>query len=262
MQILCLLHCYGSQNRDLHQQCIAHDDEGTLPSAKPQADTLIRDFLQQYSSRQLVNGQFVHVPIIDGANTDEGTSFAPQGINNSEIFNDYIMSMSCLFPPSCSLLVSTHPAPFPSTSSSHTNPPFPNATLSNEPPSITSANPTTDSQNFGSSPQISIPAPLASAIEAAYPNSPCTDIPQAGPNDVNTTGEGDCSVPGPPYGAQYKRAASYAGDVVFIAERRRTCETWAVSLILLLSVCLRQVGCGGAGARLEEGKRNAGRATC
>jgi carboxylesterase type B len=32
---------------------------------------------------------------------------------------------------------------------------------------------------------------------------------------------------GPPYGAQYRRAATFYGDSTFVAGRRLTCQTWA-----------------------------------
>ena len=48
------------------------------------------DFIQKFGSIQLSNGDFVHVPIIDGANTDEGTSFGPVGIENATQFAAYL----------------------------------------------------------------------------------------------------------------------------------------------------------------------------
>lgn len=48
------------------------------------------DFIQKYTSIQLAQGQFVKVPIIDGANTDEGTAFGPRGINTTEQFFNYL----------------------------------------------------------------------------------------------------------------------------------------------------------------------------
>jgi carboxylesterase type B len=45
------------------------------------------DFTQDYGSRALQNGKFVKVPLIVGANSDEGASFAPQGINTTEQFS-------------------------------------------------------------------------------------------------------------------------------------------------------------------------------
>lgn len=44
------------------------------------------DFNKKYGSIQLSQGEFVKVPIIDGANSDEGTSFSPQGINTTADF--------------------------------------------------------------------------------------------------------------------------------------------------------------------------------
>ncbi|EXJ96405.1 hypothetical protein A1O1_01531 [Capronia coronata CBS 617.96] len=50
------------------------------------------DFLQKYTSLQLQEGQFVHVPILSGANSDEGSVFSPYGINTTEEFYDALTS--------------------------------------------------------------------------------------------------------------------------------------------------------------------------
>ena len=50
------------------------------------------DFIARWASIQLEEGDFVKVPIIDGANTDEGTAFGPRGINTTEQFVEYIAS--------------------------------------------------------------------------------------------------------------------------------------------------------------------------
>ncbi|KAK7732035.1 hypothetical protein SLS57_001015 [Botryosphaeria dothidea] len=44
------------------------------------------DFIQGKTSEQLIKGDFVQVPIIIGANSDEGQSFGPKGINTTEDF--------------------------------------------------------------------------------------------------------------------------------------------------------------------------------
>jgi carboxylesterase type B len=44
------------------------------------------DFIQKWNSIQLAEGAFVKVPIIDGANTDEGTSFSPTGVDTDGDF--------------------------------------------------------------------------------------------------------------------------------------------------------------------------------
>lgn len=41
------------------------------------------DFIRGKTSVQLKNGDFVHVPIIDGANSDEGSAFGPKPMNNT-----------------------------------------------------------------------------------------------------------------------------------------------------------------------------------
>lgn len=47
------------------------------------------DFIARWASIQLAEGAFVHVPILDGANTDEGVSFGPQGVNSTQNFVDF-----------------------------------------------------------------------------------------------------------------------------------------------------------------------------
>ena len=56
------------------------------------------DLNQRYGSQQLKDGSFVKVPIIDGANSDEGTSFGPTGVYTvQDLIND--MSGICsVFP--------------------------------------------------------------------------------------------------------------------------------------------------------------------
>ncbi|PNS17192.1 hypothetical protein CAC42_7246 [Sphaceloma murrayae] len=48
--------------------------------------TIDGDFIARRGSEQLADGSFVKVPIIDGANSDEGTAFSPQGINTEDDF--------------------------------------------------------------------------------------------------------------------------------------------------------------------------------
>jgi len=50
------------------------------------------DLIARLGSEQLADGSFVHVPLISGANTDEGTAFSPIGINNTGDFEYYLNS--------------------------------------------------------------------------------------------------------------------------------------------------------------------------
>ena len=117
------------------------------------------DFIADYGSKQLADGRFVKVPIIQGANSDEGSAYAPKGIETTEDFR----------------------AAF--------------------------------------KPQANISDELADQILAAYPDDLSVNV-------VASLGD---ARPGPPYGAQFRRAASYYGDYTFIANRRKTCEIWAAS---------------------------------
>ncbi|GAB7348751.1 hypothetical protein MBLNU459_g7483t2 [Dothideomycetes sp. NU459] len=56
--------------------------------------TLDGDFVARYGSEQLADGSFVHVPIISGANSDEGTAFAPTGLNTSSDLAPYLNTTS------------------------------------------------------------------------------------------------------------------------------------------------------------------------
>lgn len=44
------------------------------------------DIIARWASIQLAEGAFVKVPIIDGANTDEGTAFGPTGVHDVSDF--------------------------------------------------------------------------------------------------------------------------------------------------------------------------------
>ena len=59
---------------------------GTLSSTGGFAPVTDGDFVQDYGSVQLSKGEFLKVPIIVGANSDEGASFAPYGINTTAQF--------------------------------------------------------------------------------------------------------------------------------------------------------------------------------
>ena len=52
--------------------------------------TIDGDFVADFPSVQLSAGNYVHVPIIDGCNTDEGSLLAPMGINTTDQFLAYV----------------------------------------------------------------------------------------------------------------------------------------------------------------------------
>ncbi|KAI8936170.1 hypothetical protein NX059_006604 [Plenodomus lindquistii] len=59
---------------------------GTLSTTGGFNPVIDGDLIQNYGSHQLSKGEFVKVPIIVGANSDEGASFSPYGINTTEQF--------------------------------------------------------------------------------------------------------------------------------------------------------------------------------
>lgn len=69
---------------------------------------------------------------------------------------------------------------------------------------------------------------FAEQVLTTYPDDPSKEI---------LANLGPTFRPGAPYGAQYRRAATYYGDVTFIANRRLTCETWAAAN--LTAYCFR-----------------------
>ncbi|KAL3453927.1 Alpha/Beta hydrolase protein [Aspergillus insuetus] len=117
--------------------------------------TIDGDFVQTYRSQQTKRGGFVRVPIITGANSDEGASMSPTGISTTEDFR---------------------------------------ATLS----------------SF-------LPSSFQDAILKAYPDDLSVNV-------VASLGD---QRPALPYGAQFRRSASFWGDYYFIASRRETARTWA-----------------------------------
>ncbi|KAJ4370038.1 hypothetical protein N0V83_005802 [Neocucurbitaria cava] len=119
------------------------------------------DFIQKRTSLQLKAGEFVKVPIISGANSDEGTAFSPSPVDTTEDLYEDMLNTT-----------------------------------------------------FGP-----VPPALASQLLEAYPDDPSVNV-------VASLGD---ARPGPPFGAQFRRSASYFGDLVFIANRRLTCQTWAAA---------------------------------
>jgi carboxylesterase type B len=122
------------------------------------------DFIQGPTSLQLANGSFVHVPIIDGANSDEGTSFGPKPMPSEEKWLN---------------------------------------TLQTRP------NPTTLTLDQAKQVLEAYPADLSTYGVLVPANQPANWTPPA--SSGNTS----------------RRSDAYAGDISFIAARRKTCQTWA-----------------------------------
>lgn len=122
---------------------------------------LDHNFIKKLTSEQLEAGEFVHVPIISGANSDEGTAFSPSPVNSTDDFYMYLTQ----------------------------------------------------------DPRAAVPPGFADELLQAYPDDLSVNV---------VASLGDLR-PGPPFGAQFRRSASYFGDQFFIANRRLTCQTWAAA---------------------------------
>lgn len=60
-----------------------------VPAWGPQIDG---DLVAESGTKQLLDGEFVKVPLLHGTNFDEGTGFAPQGINTTDQFLAAVMA--------------------------------------------------------------------------------------------------------------------------------------------------------------------------
>lgn len=120
------------------------------------------DFLTGYPSQLISSGSFIKVPLLIGANSDEGTSFGARGLDNETAIFD----------------------------------------------------------NFLSYRSYAITPPTARRILEVYPNDPTQETPFHLPPDAVIPAS---------YGAQWRRAATIGGDIVIIAQRRRTAQLMADS---------------------------------
>ncbi|CZT52486.1 related to carboxylesterase type B [Rhynchosporium secalis] len=67
-----------------------------------------RDFVATYGSEQLKEGKFVHVPVIVGANSDEGAGFSDAGIDTAEDLINSINETGAWPPPILDSLISAY----------------------------------------------------------------------------------------------------------------------------------------------------------
>jgi carboxylesterase type B len=125
------------------------------------------DFIGNKTSLQLANGSFVHVPILSGANSDEGSAFGIKPMNTTTQW-----------------LTTLQQVPDP----------------------------------------VVLTAAQAAQVLAAYPpiTNATTDllVPANLPPSY---------IPPPQNGAESRRSDAYYGDVIMIASRRKTCQTWAAN---------------------------------
>ena len=86
-----VLHC-GCDGEADTLDCLRHvpyerlNDELNTTTVSDWQPIVDGDIVARWASVQLAEGAFVKVPIIDGANTDEGTAFGPTGIHDASDF--------------------------------------------------------------------------------------------------------------------------------------------------------------------------------
>jgi carboxylesterase type B len=83
--------------REVPFQTLNATMKGTLSATGGFNPVIDHDFIQDYGSRALANGKFVKVPLIVGANSDEGASFSPLGINTTEQFKATLAALPSAF---------------------------------------------------------------------------------------------------------------------------------------------------------------------
>ncbi|KAH7491184.1 Lipase 1 [Phytophthora ramorum] len=64
----------------------------SVSSSAPFSPTVDGDFIPEATAVLLSEGKFVHVPVLLGANHDEGTAFGSRGVNTTEQFLAYLFS--------------------------------------------------------------------------------------------------------------------------------------------------------------------------
>jgi carboxylesterase type B len=83
--------------REVPFQTLNATMNGTLSSTGGFNPIIDGDFTQDYGSRALEKGKFVKVPLIVGANSDEGASFSPYGINTTQQFQAALATLPATF---------------------------------------------------------------------------------------------------------------------------------------------------------------------
>jgi carboxylesterase type B len=79
----------------------------SIPGVGPFIPFIDNDFVATYPSIQLRNGDFVKVPLLIGTNSDEGNSFSPRGVVNTDAqFLSMLNQTLYSAPPSISAIIS------------------------------------------------------------------------------------------------------------------------------------------------------------
>ncbi|RLN73538.1 hypothetical protein BBJ28_00017758 [Nothophytophthora sp. Chile5] len=85
---------------------VLNSSVATSASYAPSVDG---DFLQDVGPTLLGEGKFVHVPILHGANHDEGTAFGKTGIDTTEEFAEYLVGTMSYSEEEAAILLNLYP---------------------------------------------------------------------------------------------------------------------------------------------------------
>lgn len=81
----------------------------TAATSAMYAPSVDGDFLMDVGPKLIGEGKFVHVPILHGANCDEGTAFGKTGINTTEEFYEYLVGTMAYSDDEADVLLKMYP---------------------------------------------------------------------------------------------------------------------------------------------------------
>ncbi|KAF4634815.1 hypothetical protein G7Y89_g3288 [Cudoniella acicularis] len=105
------LHSYDGRDDGLFHAAIMESGSQIGAALQPLAYYTNGDFLTAYPSTLTAAGKFIHIPLLIGANSDEGTSFGVSGLDNATaIFNNLLIYRNyAISPPIARKLLELYP---------------------------------------------------------------------------------------------------------------------------------------------------------
>ncbi|MCJ1312992.1 hypothetical protein MMC25_006668 [Agyrium rufum] len=103
--------CYTSKDQLACLRSLSSEDYFKAQTSTTWNPIVDGDFLTAYPSTLMANGTFIHIPLLIGANSDEGISFGVKGLNDSTaIFNNLLIYRSyAISPPTARTLLDLYP---------------------------------------------------------------------------------------------------------------------------------------------------------